>query len=342
MDILNRLPRFDAVTLEEAKRLICACEYGFPPAQPDSVTFTETFLREDFCAGKAVLHRVTAEVRQNGAAFSFLFHFVCPKQNTPVPAVVFINFTPAAPDAYLPSEELCDLGIAVTSFGYTDVSPDSDDFISFAGGVLKIDRSAPHEPGRIAVWAWAARIVMDYVQTRSEVDLKSVAVAGHSRLGKTALYAAAFDERFKFAYSNESGCAGAALFRGKTGESAADICRVFPFWFCPNFKNYTETDDAIPFDQHFLLSLIAPRRVYVTSAEDDLWADPKSKLHACIAVSPAFERYGMPGLALKDAAVTPGTALHAGNIGYHLRRGSHYMSREDWQQFIVYLKKHKN
>ncbi|MCI5652371.1 MAG: hypothetical protein MR295_09105 [Ruminococcus bromii] len=342
MDRLNNLPRFDAVSPEEAKRLLCTCEYGFPPAQPDAVTFTETAADDTFCAGKAVLHRITAEVRQNGKLFSFPFHFVCPKRGNPVPAVVFINFTPAVPDAYLPSEELCDLGIAVASFGYTDVSPDNDDFASMAGSLLEIDRSAPYAPGKIAIWAWAARIVMDYVQTRPEVDLQNVAVAGHSRLGKTALFAAAFDERFQFAYANESGCAGAALFRGKTGETAKDIHRVFPFWFCPNFANYTETDDALPFDQHFLLSLIAPRNVYVSSAAEDLWADPKAELAACIAASPAFERLGLTGFVFDGAEAAPGTVLHAGNIGYHIRNGSHYMSREDWQNFVAYLKKHIN
>lgn len=281
-------------------------------------------------------------MHQNDKAFTFPFYFVCPKSAQPTPAVVLINFTPAAPDPYLPSEELCDLGLAVASFGYTDVSPDNDDFVSGAGGLLGVDRSDPHAPGKIAIWAWAARIVMDYVQTRPEVDLRNVAVAGHSRLGKTALFAAALDERFRFAFANESGCAGAALFRGKTGETAADICRVFPFWFCPDFQNYTETDDALPFDQHFLLSLIAPRRVYVASAAEDLWADPQSELRACLAASPAFEAHGCRGLQMDREPLQPGDCLHAGDIGYHLRAGSHYLSREDWQKFAAYMQKHKN
>ncbi|MGN0477983.1 MAG: alpha/beta hydrolase [Hominenteromicrobium sp.] len=336
------LPRFDAVSREEAEHLLFSCEYGVPPAQPDAVQFTEITADETFCAGKAILRRITAEIRQNGRTFSFPFHFVCPKHSDPVPAVVFINFTPAVPDAYLPSEELCDLGIAVASFGYTDVSPDNDDFASMAGGLLAIDRSVSDAPGKIAVWAWAARIVMDYVQTRPEIDLRNVAVAGHSRLGKTALLAAALDERFQFAYANESGCAGAALFRGKTGETAADIHRVFPFWFCPNFANYTNAEDALPFDQHFLLALIAPRSVYVSSAAEDLWADPKAEYAACAAASPAFERMGRTGLIADGTEAVPGTVLHEGGIGYHIRNGSHYMSREDWQKFIAYLKKHRN
>ena len=342
MKLPENLPHFDAVSRGEALRLLCAHEYGFPPAQPDAVEFREVLADDAFCAGKAVLRRIEADVRQNGKRFTFPFHFVCPKSAQPVPAAVFINFTPAVPDSYFPAEELCDLGFAMFSFGYADVSPDDDDFAAKAGAVLNIDRSDPHAPGKIAVWAWAARIVMDYVQTRSEIDLQNVAVAGHSRLGKTALLAAALDERFRFVFANESGCAGAALFRGKTGETAADICRVFPFWFCPDFQNYTETDDALPFDQHFLLSLIAPRRVYVASAAGDLWADPKAELRACLAASPAFEALGLRGLCMGGKAPVPGDLLHGGDIGYHLRAGTHYLSREDWQKFTAYMNAHKN
>ncbi len=342
MNLPQNLPRFDAVSREEAFRLLCTCLYGFPPAQPEETAFRALRTDDTFCAGKAVLHRIEATVRQNGKCFTFPFHFVCPKQNVPAPAVVLINFTPAVPDAYLPSEELCDLGLAVASFGYTDVTPDDGDFTSKAGGLLEIDRADPHAPGKIAIWAWAARIVMDYLEMRPEIDRQNVAVAGHSRLGKTALFAAACDTRFRFVFSNESGCAGAALFRRKTGETAADICRVFPFWFCPNFQNFTATDDALPFDQHFLLSLIAPRRVYVASAAEDLWADPQSELRACVAASPAFETLGCRGLVPIGEMPSPGDTLHDGDIGYHLRTGSHYLSREDWQKFIAYMKKHKN
>lgn len=342
MNLPKNLPSFAAVNADEAKRMICACEYGFPPKQPERVTFTETDTREDFCAGKAVMHKITAFMEEDGRTFSFPFHFVCPKSGTPVPVVVLINFRGAVPDEYLPSEELCDLGIAAASFDYQTVSPDNDDFESLAGGFLGVDRKDPHAPGKIAIWAWAARIVMDYVQTRSEVDLKNTAVAGHSRLGKTALYTGLFDDRFQFIWANESGCAGAALFRNKVGESAADICRVFPFWFCPNFADYTAANDALPFDQHFLLSLLAPRKVYVSSAEEDLWADPQSELRACIAASPAFEVLKTTGLITDTDVSVPGLTLHEGNIGYHCRSGSHYLSRTDWQQFIAYMKKHLN
>ena len=253
MKLPANLPRFDAVPREEAIRLLCTCEYGFPPKHPEHVTFTETSVRENFCAGKAIQRWITAEITENGKSFSFPFCFVTPKTDKPVPGAVLINFRSFVPDEYNPSEELCDLGIAVAAFNYKDVSPDDDDFESLAGGFLGVDRTDPHAPGKIAIWAWAASIVMDYVQTRPEVDLKNVVIGGHSRLGKTALYTGLFDERFSFVWSNDSGCSGAALYRGKVGETAEIIHRVFPFWFCPNFANYTATDDALPFDQHWLI-----------------------------------------------------------------------------------------
>lgn len=342
MKLPENLPRFDSVTRDEAIRLLCTCEYGFPPKQPEYVTFTEDSVRENYCAGKAVLRRMTATISENGKEFSFPFHYVAPKSETPVPAVVLINFRPPVPDDYIPSEELCDLGVAVASFDYQAVSPDNDDFESLAGGFLGVDRTDPHAPGKIAIWAWAASIVMDYVQTRPEVDLNNVAIGGHSRLGKTALYTGLFDERFKFVWSNDSGCSGAALYRGKVGETAEVIHRVFPFWFCPNFANYTEGDDALPFDQHWLLSLIAPRKVYVASAIEDTWADPHSELGACIAASPAYEALGLTGLVGDPEDAYAGLTLHEGSIGYHCRSGSHYLSREDWQKVIAYMKKHLN
>lgn len=336
------LPDFKAVSREEAIRLLCTCEYGFIPKHPEKVTFTEDFLREDYAAGKAVLRRLTATVENNGKSFSFPFHFVAPKCETPVPAVVHINFRGGVPDDYLPAEELIDLGIAFAMFDYQAVSPDNNDFESLAGGFLNVDRTDPCAPGKIAIWAWAARIVMDYVQTRPEVDLKNVAVGGHSRLGKTALYTGLFDERFSFVWSNDSGCSGAALFREKVGESAERIQKVFPYWFCPNFEKYAKGEEPIPFDQHFLLSLIAPRKLYVCSAIEDQWADPHNELAACVAATPTYEAQGLTGLVGEPEDSYAGLTLHEGNIGYHCRGGTHFLSREDWQKFIAYMKKHLN
>ena len=338
----ENLPDYKSFTREEAIRLLCTCEYGFIPKHPEKITFTEESVRENYAAGKAVLRRMTALVEENGKTFSFPFWFAAPKLDTPAPAVVHINFRGNLPDDYLPAEELIDLGIAFAMFDYQAVAPDNNDFESLAGGFLGVDRSEPYAPGKIAIWAWAARIVMDYVETRPEVDLKNVAVAGHSRLGKTALYTGLFDERFSFVWSNDSGCSGAALFRDKVGEDAERIHKQFPYWFCPNFEKYAAGKEELPFDQHFLLSLIAPRHLYVCSAIEDTWADPQAELAACVAATPAYEACGLTGLIGDPDSSFAGLTLLEGHIGYHCRGGTHYLSREDWQKAIAFIKKHLN
>ena len=168
---------------------------------------------EGALAGKAVHRWMEAEARWKEGSFTFPFHVMCPKAQTPVPGVVLLNFTPAVPDFYLPSEELCDLGLAVASFHCGDVSPDNGDFTSKAGGLFQVDRSLPTAPGKLALWAWGASVVREYLAACPEIDQKAVAVAGHSRLGKTALLAGALDPQFQVVFSNDSGCAGAALYR---------------------------------------------------------------------------------------------------------------------------------
>ena len=332
------LPSYEALGREKALKLLLEEEYGCPLPRPDSLEFEEIKVAEDAFAGKAVHRTVEAKITWNGRAFSFPFQFVCPKAGQPVPAVVLTNFTSAAPDPCLPSEELCDLGLAVASFGCADVSPDNGDFEAGAGGLFQVDRSLPTAPGKLAIWAWAASVLRDYLETRPEVDQEYTAVAGHSRMGKTALLAGALDRRFQYVFSNESGCAGAALYRGKTGETAKDIWSRFPYWFCPQFEQCTGDPETLDFDQHFLLSAIAPRKLYVCSAQEDLWSDPAGELRGCQAASAAYEALGLPGLILEDSQPQVGKVYHQGNIGYHLRSGSHFLSREDWQKFMQFFR----
>ena len=193
MKIPQNLPRFSDYTREEALRLLLEKEYGCPPPQPDTLEFHVVRREEDAFAGKAVHATVEAWVTFQGRGFSFPFHLVCPKAGQPVPGVVLLNFTPAVPDPYLPSEELCDLGLAVASFHCGDVSPDNGDFTSKAGGLFQVDRSLPTAPGKLALWAWGASVVREYLAACPEIDQKAVAVAGHSRLGKTALLAGALE-----------------------------------------------------------------------------------------------------------------------------------------------------
>ena len=331
---------------EEIKTILCREEYGFLPPPPRQLTaeILETDAR--FCAGNVTWTKVAlmAEL-ENGAAFTFPIQCAIPKVNQPCPAFVHINFRPWVPDKYMPTEELCDGGFAVFSIFYEDVASDDGDFTGGLAGALGGEnaRSAGTDtPGKIAMWAWAAMRVMDYIQGLDSVDKANIAVVGHSRLGKTALLAGGLDERFAFTISNDSGCSGAAISRGKQGETIAAICSRFPYWFCENYQKYADREDDQPFDQHYLLALTAPRGLYVASAETDTWADPGSEFLTCCAASEVYALLGKTGLMTPDRLPEVGEYMHEGGIGYHIRPGSHYFSRYDWNRYMEYIMRHRN
>ena len=327
---------------EEIKKIICAEEYGFLPPAPISVRWETIKTDSSFCAGKADLSAVLITAQLENGEFSFPINCVIPKTRRPCPAFLHINFRDLVPDRYMPSEEICDNGFAAVSFCYNDVTSDDGDFSDgLAGIIYKDSERTADSPGKIALWAWAAMRVMDYMQTLESIDKRNIAVVGHSRLGKTALLAGALDERFAFTISNDSGCSGAAVARGKIGEKIKDICNTFPYWFCENYRKYIDREETLPFDQHFLLSLIAPRKLYVASAEEDDWADPKSEFLSCAAAGKVYEFLGEKGFVCPDRFPLANESLHDGSIGYHVREGQHYLSRYDWRRFIEYIDRHR-
>ena len=267
----------------------------------------------------------------------FPVSFVYPKGKKNSPAFIHI-FGRDVPHKYQPTEEITDSGFALLSFFYADVCSDNGDF---ENGVAKLiykgGERGEHDCGKLGIWAWAAMRVMDYALTRDELDPMRICVAGHSRLGKTALLTGMLDERFYCAFSNDSGCGGAALARANSGETVEKICEVFPFWFCKNYAKYANNESNMPFDQHFLIAANYPHRVYVASAELDKWACPKNEYLACEAASEFYEAHGNVGFVGTSGFPKAGTHCHEGNIGYHIRRGMHYLSREDWNLFIEYL-----
>lgn len=313
---------------------LCKEVYGFPPPPPAALK-AETLSEEAFCAGKATLQklRLTASL-PSGGDFSFPVTAVLPKGEGPFPFFVMINFRPDVPDKCLPSEEICDRGYAVLSFYYEDIAPDRDD--GFTEGLPAL--LPPEEcPGKLTLWAWAASRVLDWALTQPQLDPQKAAVIGHSRLGKTALLCGALDTRFAAACSNDSGCSGAAITREKRGERVEVISRVFPFWFCKSYRQYADREQEMPFDQHFLLAAMAPRLLLVGSAEEDIWADPDAEYLSCRAASEAWELLGLPGLIAPDRLPQAGDAFRRGSIGYHLRSGAHYFSREDWNRYMDFL-----
>jgi hypothetical protein len=188
--------------------------------------------------------------------------------------------------------------------------------------------------------------VLDYILAeRADLDGSRVCVIGHSRLGKTALWCAAQDERFFAVASNDSGYGGAATSKGGTPESEkardfADDRNAVWDWFCNNFMNYVDKENEKPYDQSWLLACIAPRLLYVGSAAEDFWADPTSEFVSTLWASQAWELLGKTGLVTPDKLPEAGDVCADGNIGYHMRPGTHFLSREDWNNYMNFLDRH--
>lgn len=298
-------------------------------------------------AGKVNQQRIDIKFETPNGEFLFPLYLFLPRNNPCAPLFLHIVFRPDIPDKYCPIEEITDNGFALALIYYKDIVNDNlNGDYSDGLGKLYIGKRQRHpdEWGKIGMWAYAASRALDYILTRDEIDHKHIAVLGHSRLGKTALWCAAQDERFFMAISNNSGIGGAAIAKHSTGERISDFIRVGSWdWFCERFKVYTGYEDSsMPYDQHFLLAAIAPRYLYVGSAESDGGADPKSEFLSCVAASQAYKLLGYQGLVTPDEYPIADTNLHQGQIGYHMRTGYHYLSRYDWLQYMEFMRKKIN
>lgn len=325
--------------------------YGHAPVgRPADIKFEVFDTAADAMGGKATRKQVRIRYRGPGGEGTIgLILFTPNEPKAPAPCFLLICNRPAAENIdptrevkspFWPAEEIVARGYAAATFFNGDVVPDKHD--GFKSGAFAIYDTAPRPPdawGAIAAWAWGASRAMDYLVTDPAIDGRRVAVVGHSRGGKTALWAGAEDERFAMVVSNDSGCTGAAMARGKTGERIRDINRVFPHWFDENYKGFGDREDELPVDQHMLAALIAPRLLYIASATEDKGADPKSEFRTAVHASPVFRLFGLAGLS-SETMPEPETPLHEGHIGYHLRTGKHNLTEYDWNRFMDFADRH--
>lgn len=242
-----------------------------------------------------------------------------------------------------PLEKIISQGFAVATFYYGDIEPDRNDgWKRGLRAALSKDGAdtgwKDGDWGAIGAWAWGLSRIADYLETDLNVDSKQLAVIGHSRLGKAALWAGAQDPRFRFVISNNSGEGGAAIMRRNIGETTAIITRSFPHWFTNTYRRYANNEAACPVDQHMLIALAAPRPIYIASASDDAWADPKGEFLSGLHAGPAYCLFGKIGLGITGQ---PATNSPTGDtIAYHLRKGSHDITTYDWEQYLKFVNRH--
>lgn len=344
--------------------------YGKVPGTADAIDFEVIEESNSALNGLARRRQVKVTIRKNGKSLSYHILLYLPKNIAKAPLFLGYNFhgnhTVINDPAIIISEawslnnesigitnntltkesrgmrsnrwainKMVEAGYGLATIYYGEIDPDKNDFTDglhslFYTGDQK--RPARDEWGAIGAWAWALSRAMDYLEKNIEVDKSKVIVFGHSRLGKAALWAGVMDERFAGVISNDSGCGGAALSKRKFGETVAQINKTFPYWFSENFKKYNNAEEDLTVDQHELLALIAPRPLYVASAKEDEWADPKGEFLSAYYATPVYSLFGKAGIPSNEMPAVNSPIQNT--VAYHIRTGKHDVTEYDWEQYI--------
>jgi hypothetical protein len=264
-------------------------------------------------------------------------NFILPASAAKKPVPIFL--VPGWVRSY---QFLLNHGFGLANFNPNQVEPDNKDGYpkSIRKFFAKPDQNTPgpDEWGAIGAWAWAMSRAMDYIVTDKDIDANKVCIMGVSRYGKVAMWAGAQDKRFAIVFSGESGCGGAVIVRRGFGETVKSINGYAPHWFCGNFKSYGNRVNDLPVDWHMLVALMAPRPVYIATAEQDLWGDPHGSFLSGKYAEPVYQLFGEKGLGVDDM---PPVETPVGDfIGYHNRKGTHGLNDYDWQQFLNFADRH--
>lgn len=325
--------------------------YGRSPGKPERLRFDVVEENARALDGAATLKRVAIVSAQSGREHRFELTLFLPNATRgQAPVFLLLNNRPVTntdptrkeKSGFWPVEDVIARGYGIAALQVSDLAPDDKD--RFGDGVIRLfegETRGPRAPdawGALAAWGWGASRAMDYFETDPRVDAKRVAVVGHSRGGKAALWAGAEDERFAMVVSNESGEGGAALSRRQFGETVARITQSFPHWFAGNYRSFGGREETLPTDQHMLLALIAPRALYVASADADLWSDPRGEFLALAHASPVYALWGEP-IIRDDQMPALDRTLAVGSRGYHVRTGAHNLTPFDWQCFVEFAER---
>ena len=374
--IVKTVEQWETKRRPEIKKLFEEYVYGKAPGKPERMSFKVTSLDEKAIGGKAIRKEITVDLLgiEDGPFMDILVYLPIHVEK-PVPVFFALNFGGnhgisedkdiALCRSFLPQrfggdknnrasekirgyrkgkwqiEKVLNSGYGFATVYCGDIDPDKVDYSDgIQSHYYKLGQSKPdiNEWGTIAAWAWGLSRGMDYFETDEDIDHEKVIVMGHSRLGKTALYAGASDERFAIVISNNSGCGGAALSRRAFGETVGKITHTFPHWFCDNFSNYHLDEENLPVDQHMLIAMVAPRPVYVASAVEDLHADPYGEFLSAKNAQPVYLLYGFSENPLNSWPELNKPVM--GQIGYHVRSGKHDLTAYDWDVYIKFADLH--
>lgn len=358
----------------ELKALFQHYMYGTLPAKPSQFSARITGEHLDFLGGKAILTTLTLTFDADSPQLDLML--VTPRNVPgPVPLFLSLNFCgnhavhsdpriplgrgwvrsncPGCPDGHAtesargrqaqdwPLETIIDRGYGFATIATADIDSDraevSDGVYHWQAGLMGVTNPTA-DRGTIAAWAWGLQRCVDYLVTDQRVDPHGIAVVGHSRNGKTALLAAAFDERIALAIPCQAGCGGTAPSRGVVGESVKRINTSFPHWFNARFKEFNDDPSRLPFDQNALVALMAPRPVLLSNATEDTWANPVGQFDVLRGAESVYRLLGAGGC---DATSPPPEGeLVKSRLGYFVRPGKHSMNAVDWAAFLDFADVH--